>query len=77
MVFLLNQILNISPNLQIAIYLKDDVQEMRRHFFYPFDPLGRKLGPKFFETIVFRLIKSKECTKKYTADLYLWPHKGC
>ena len=36
---------------------------MRRHFFYPFDPLGGKLGPKFFKTIVFRLIKSKGCTK--------------
>ena len=36
---------------------------MRRHFSYPFDPLRRKLGPKFFETIVFRLIKSKGCTK--------------
>ena len=44
--------------------------------FYPFDPLGRKLGPKCFETIVFRLIKSKGCTKKYGADLCLWQHKG-
>ena len=44
--------------------------------FYPFHPLGRKLGPKFFEIIVFTLIKSKGCTKKYAADLLLWPHKG-
>ena len=45
-------------------------------FFYSFYLLGRKPGPKFFETIVFRLIKSKICTKIYAADLYFWYHKG-
>ena len=49
---------------------------MTRHFFDPFDPLRSKLGPKFFETIVFRLVKSKGCTKKYVAHVYLWHHKG-
>ena len=59
MVFSLNQILNVSPNLQIAIYLKDwsslpyflfnDVEE---HEFPPnYTKSYLKLGERFFSAV--------------------------
>ena len=60
MVFSLNQILNVSPNLQIAIYLKDQLSlpyvffnDVEEHEF-PLNctKLYPKLGARFFSTVI-------------------------
>ena len=71
MVFPLNQILNVSPNLQIAIYLKDysslphfffnDVEE---HQFPPTSIWGKDFSlqsPEFYSCIQFEIRKKLAC----------------
>ena len=44
---------------------------MRRHFFDPFDPLGRKLGPKFLKLLCLGSLNQRDVLKN-TRQIYIY-----